>query len=224
MQRWYNQAIAASRELWPGKPDLRRLYLDEKLSSNVIAERLGVPRHVVQSALKSYRIPQRSLSEAAKLRDQDPVRMERRRQQLLEAQKNITPEGRRRQAVAISGPRGPRPEKLQAKYNAIWTPELREQNAAKQRGELSVHWRGGHKTRNIEGWEWRERRRECYARDGWTCQDCGVHCTKSGPTRIQAHHVVRRRDGGTNDLENLVTLCVTCHTSRERRFDGALFA
>jgi 5-methylcytosine-specific restriction endonuclease McrA len=42
--------------------------------------------------------------------------------------------------------------------------------------------------------------------------------------KIACHHVIRRRDGGTDELSNLVTLCASCHMRREARYSTALFA
>jgi 5-methylcytosine-specific restriction endonuclease McrA len=73
--------------------------------------------------------------------------------------------------------------------------------------------------------EWKARAKECYARDGWLCRDCGVHCDgRPGPNKIQCHHVISRGNGGSDDLSNLVTLCNACHKTREWRFADCLFA
>ena len=32
--------------------------------------------------------------------------------------------------------------------------------------------------------------------------------------RVEVHHVVHLHDGGTDDLENLATLCHDCHMAR----------
>ncbi len=51
------------------------------------------------------------------------------------------------------------------------------------------------------------RRREVLARDGHRCRGRGC-----GGTRfLDVHHVVPRDHGGTNDPENLITLCAPCH-------------
>ena len=43
-------------------------------------------------------------------------------------------------------------------------------------------------------------------RDNYTCQCCGKkNC------RLEVHHIKFRRDGGTDDEENLITLCEDCH-------------
>lgn len=97
------------------------------------------------------------------------------------------------------------------------TPEYREMMAAKYRGEKSHLWRGG-KTEDDDlrlQRAWKQRRSECYERDNWTCQDCSVKCRNG--VRIQAHHVLARRLGGSDDLDNLVTLCASCHQRRERK-------
>lgn len=53
-----------------------------------------------------------------------------------------------------------------------------------------------------------ERRRELYARDNHRC----IHCLEY--SRISPQHVVKRSQGGTHDLDNLITLCKgpdSCH-------------
>lgn len=47
-------------------------------------------------------------------------------------------------------------------------------------------------------------------RDKYTCQHCKG---KSKEKRLQVHHIVFRRYGGSDDEENLITLCKICHDS-----------
>jgi HNH endonuclease len=50
------------------------------------------------------------------------------------------------------------------------------------------------------------RRESILHRDNYTCQCCGKkNC------RLEVHHIKFRRDGGTDDEENLITLCEDCH-------------
>lgn len=50
------------------------------------------------------------------------------------------------------------------------------------------------------------RREAILHRDNYTCQCCGKkNC------RLEVHHIKFRRDGGTDDEENLITLCEDCH-------------
>ncbi|MHC4253948.1 MAG: HNH endonuclease [Planctomycetota bacterium] len=58
----------------------------------------------------------------------------------------------------------------------------------------------------------------CLIRDGFRCQECGLH--DPDDTVLNIHH----RDGNgkgcarpNNNLSNLVTLCVRCHTRRHRQ-------
>ena len=56
-------------------------------------------------------------------------------------------------------------------------------------------------------------RREVQARDRYRCRRKGC-----GHTRyLHVHHVVPRADGGSNEAENLVTLCSACHDLWHRR-------
>ena len=50
------------------------------------------------------------------------------------------------------------------------------------------------------------RREAILHRDGYTCQCCGKkNC------RLEVHHIIFRSNGGTDDEENLITLCEDCH-------------
>jgi 5-methylcytosine-specific restriction endonuclease McrA len=52
-----------------------------------------------------------------------------------------------------------------------------------------------------------------YKRDGWHCR----HCNSS--FMLTPHHIIHRSQGGQDDLDNLVTLCVICHNAHH---DGKL--
>lgn len=56
---------------------------------------------------------------------------------------------------------------------------------------------------------------------------CGRHCCicrRFEPLHLQVHHIVERAGGGTDSLDNLIALCLTCHsdvhtkTKMSRRF------
>ncbi len=49
-------------------------------------------------------------------------------------------------------------------------------------------------------------RRRLYARDGGKCRACG------SPHRKHGHHIIPVSQGGPTRLDNLITLCRTCHT------------
>lgn len=50
-------------------------------------------------------------------------------------------------------------------------------------------------------------------RDGHECQCChGRH----RDSRLEVHHIIYRMNGGSDDQENLITLCHTCHTALHR--------
>jgi 5-methylcytosine-specific restriction enzyme A len=44
-------------------------------------------------------------------------------------------------------------------------------------------------------------------RDGWKCQWCG----SSEKENLQVHHLLSRSRLGSDELENLMTLCANCH-------------
>ena len=55
-------------------------------------------------------------------------------------------------------------------------------------------------------YEYSSRRKAVLHRDNYTCQCCGKkNC------RLEVHHIKFRRNDGTDDEENLITLCEDCH-------------
>lgn len=56
---------------------------------------------------------------------------------------------------------------------------------------------------------WERQRRMALDRDDYRCQSCGLH-----ECRLHVHHLVPRSAGGTDHLDNLVTLCPDCHATR----------
>lgn len=218
------------------KPDdasLRSLYVDQKLTYDEIASRYGVTKTTVSRWLRAAGISARSKAEQRQLAkkhvysDETLARM---RERAGRMRAKITPESieKHRQKMLGRTPHNkgkPWTPEERAKHMAIRrTPEYKANLAASLSGEKNYMWKGGVATRSPAGWQWREIRQQVYERDNWTCRHCGCKClntadSKNHPKRkIQAHHVTPRRCGGTDDLSNLVTLCMSCHHKEERRF------
>lgn len=70
------------------------------------------------------------------------------------------------------------------------------------------------KNPDVKGWGYQKGINYGYAnarahalnRDNYTCQYCGAKKVK-----LEVHHIRFRRHGGSDDLENLITLCEKCH-------------
>ncbi len=52
--------------------------------------------------------------------------------------------------------------------------------------------------------------RQVLHRDGWRCQSCG------SASQLQVHHLRFRSALGDDDIENLITLCFSCHEKIHR--------
>jgi|GEM_PF-5107924 hypothetical protein len=59
--------------------------------------------------------------------------------------------------------------------------------------------------------EWRERAREAKARDGYQCVSCGVS------ENLETDHIIELSRGGSNDFDNLQTLCKSCHDEKTQK-------
>jgi 5-methylcytosine-specific restriction endonuclease McrA len=60
--------------------------------------------------------------------------------------------------------------------------------------------------RTKRGHEWPTQRKKALERDGKVCQDCGSR------KNLEVHHI--NEDGRDHRLENLKTLCKSCHMRR----------
>lgn len=56
-------------------------------------------------------------------------------------------------------------------------------------------------------------RHEVFARDKHRCVDCGKNPASDGIV-LHAHHLKMVSEGGTNDVDNLVSVCPDCHAGR----------
>ena len=93
---------------------------------------------------------------------------------------------------------------------------------ATPKGKDSYNWKGGVtpaiNKRCNSAW-WIELRKKVYKRDNYTCKTCDkTNC------KVECHHIIPERLGGTHRMDNLVTLCVSCHKYAEWKIaDGVIF-
>ena len=82
-------------------------------------------------------------------------------------------------------------------------------------GKNHPNWKGGITPKIIQRcnslW-WKELRKLIYQRDNWTCQICNKKCYSD----LQCHHIIPESKEGNNKIENLITLCRSCHIKQER--------
>ena len=57
---------------------------------------------------------------------------------------------------------------------------------------------------------YRELHRQVLERDGWRCQICGTM------QNLQVHHLKFRSQSGSDEEQNLITLCAECHEQVHR--------
>jgi transposase-like protein len=222
--------------VYPGPDVVRRLYEDEKKSLAEIARLYGVTKTSVSRWLKQAGVSARDVRTATMLSGkygvQSPEHSEILRRNIALARTKITAEGRTRQREKMLGRTPPNKgrkmseEQRQKLIVFASDPEYRKRVSERMSGPNSPNWKGGMKSEmdaRLDRSDWRRRRIEVYERDNYICQNCSCKClnsrdSKNHPKRkIQAHHIISRRNGGTDELANLVTLCMSCHQKLERR-------
>lgn len=93
---------------------------------------------------------------------------------------------------------------------------LGEWKSENMSGPSSAQWEGGYG--NYRGSEWEKQRRKALERDGHTCQYCLTH-KGDLDSPLHVHHITPLMDFDdpkeADRLENLVTLCGSCHNKWE---------
>lgn len=218
----------------PPRDEIYRLYVVERLSCEDIGKVFDLAATTIWRWLQRYEITPRTKKEArqiAKKTVYSPEGLASKQRAAAAMRTRITAESHAKQAASMKGREPPnkgKPQSEEARLKSVaWWDDPAHRLAAKERmsGEKSPNWRGGTKVerdRRLDTAEWRRIRRKVYERDNWTCQDCkqatkNFRDSKKDPRRrVQAHHIKSRRNGGSDDLSNLVTLCMSCHHKRER--------
>lgn len=67
--------------------------------------------------------------------------------------------------------------------------------------------------------DWHARRQKALKRDKYVCQQCGVRSTRVDEVRFDVDHIIPKSDGGSHALDNLQTLCVSCHAQKHPNND-----
>ncbi len=78
-------------------------------------------------------------------------------------------------------------------------------------GKFADEHRGSRQSRGY-GAEWEQTRKRILRRDKGLCQPC-LKNGKPRPAR-QVDHKIPKFEGGTDDDENLQSICTTCHTAK----------
>ena len=75
----------------------------------------------------------------------------------------------------------------------------------------------GEEVLDIYSAEWQAISEKIRDRDGNQCRRCGIAANELSQygTHLTVHHIVPRKEGGSNWPSNLITLCVPCHREVE---------
>ena len=80
----------------------------------------------------------------------------------------------------------------------------------------------GYQLGELYGWE--NRKMYVFSRDNYTCQICKRKRDADGKgLKLHAHHIIYRSLGGSDRVENLLTICVDCHTAVNHFPGGKLY-
>lgn len=71
---------------------------------------------------------------------------------------------------------------------------------------------------NTEGESWNSIRKKVLQRDDYKCQFCGITETLQREQQkrgLHVHHKIPSSEGGSDNMENLITVCPSCHKQLE---------
>jgi 5-methylcytosine-specific restriction endonuclease McrA len=102
--------------------------------------------------------------------------------------------------------------------------EMRRERSERNRGDKSHFWKGGIAPENErirQGIEFRLWREAVFARDNWTCQDCGLRSGNGEKVTLNAHHIkgFAKYPDLRFAIDNGITLCVKCHNKKRNELN-----
>lgn len=106
-------------------------------------------------------------------------------------------------------------QKIIEAVEQVEEPEEEKQEKLETKKEKSKKKRKRHYTKNsLYKYQndkfYKVLRQMAFDRDGNQCAECGRE------EYLEAHHIVERSDGGTDDISNLLTLCPLCHAEKHK--------
>jgi transposase-like protein len=192
---------------------LREQYIEQGKSGEKIAESLGCSDAAVYKSLDEQEIETQRPVTDERLRDSDWLR-----EQHIDLEKT---------GVTIAQELGCTPETV---YGWLRKHDIEAQNYFRgPTGSETWNWKGGSVPYG-PGWN-KSKRQTVRERDDYTCQDprCSVtqteHLDEHGQ-KLHVHHLRKARDVDDpeqrNAKENLITLCLDCHSRWEKIADAGL--
>lgn len=111
------------------------------------------------------------------------------------------------------------PKRLCPKHG-IWTPENNKDRCPKCVSTINKQYDKGHRNKEsnkvYQSKQWKETRKEVILRDGFKCTKCGSPIGIK-PKDHAVDHIIELTDGGEAfDMDNLQTLCASCHNKKSK--------
>lgn len=177
---------------------LRELYVEQGLSSMDISERFDVTDTTIRHNLKRYNIPVRSTQESHWMKSPPELRDKEKLQELYHGKGLTNTEIANR--VGVSG-------------STVTMWRHRHGIDANEPPSGPEHWKWKENPDSIDyGDNWHHQRKAARDRDDDTCQICGK---ESNERHLDVHHIrpIKSFDSleDANTLDNLITLCRSCH-------------
>jgi len=202
------------RDIWDDKAEEIIKKRSEKLRGKVFTEER---KRKISEALRGKtfsRERRERLSRAARRRWANPMERERKRVETIRAFRE-NPELRRRISESVRRVWMER-KKAGVPYGHQGRKHTRETRIRLALIKtLQAIWRGA-EIREY-GAFWKIQRERALERDGYICQVCGSR------ESLIVHHMVPIRMGGTHSLDNLMTLCRSCHNRWEGKIDAIVW-
>lgn len=208
---WSEIADERAPDLLSDPDALQRLYVDEHKSIKEIAAEADVSVEAVHRRLRKHDIDRRTKGmreNTRELRDSTFLY----RKYVIEEKSTVE--------IAEEG-------EYSDKAVCYWLHEHGiETRPHVQPGEKNQSWAGGHE--EYYGPNWDEQREKALDRDGYTCRDCGItqrEVNEQHDRGLSVHHRVPLSSFAplesaedyyeANQLNNLLTLCTSCHNKWE---------